>query len=98
MSTLHVVIISPEGTAFEGECSEAYFPAEKGPIGILPGHTTFIAPLAEKGVARLKSESRNIYFGIKGGALEVREDKTICLALSCFQGKNEEEAKTFANS
>lgn len=98
MSTVHVVIISPNGIAYEGECSEAYFPAEKGPIGILPGHTTFIAPLAEKGIARLKSEGRYIYFGIKGGALQVREDKTICLALSCFEGKNEEEVKDFINS
>jgi|SRR5574344_1903546 F-type H+-transporting ATPase subunit epsilon len=93
MSSLIVTILSPEGLAYEGEVLEAYFPSAQGPLGILPGHTPYIAELAVEGVIRIKETNGNLrYFGISRGALEVRPDKSIALTDVALSAKSEEEA------
>ncbi|MFA6620207.1 MAG: F0F1 ATP synthase subunit epsilon [Bacilli bacterium] len=89
MSAYSLTILSPQGLAFEGEVLEAYFPSLQGPLGILPGHTPYIAALAENGVIRLKESNGNErYFAIHHGALEVRSDKTIALVEECQSAAN----------
>ena len=84
MSVYSLTILSPQGLAFEGDVLEAYFPSLQGPLGILPGHTPYIAALAENGVIRLKESNGNErYFAIHHGAIEVRNDKTIALVEEC---------------
>jgi F-type H+-transporting ATPase subunit epsilon len=84
MSVYTLTLLSPQGLAYEGEVLEAYFPSLQGPLGILPGHTPYIAALAESGVIRLKESNGNErFFAIHHGALEVRSDKTIALVEEC---------------
>jgi F-type H+-transporting ATPase subunit epsilon len=94
MSPLKITLLSPQGLVYEGEALEGYFPTVKGPLGILPGHTPFIAELAPEGVIRLKETNGNLhYFAVSRGVLEVRPDKTLALSEVCLSAPSEEEAK-----
>jgi F0F1-type ATP synthase epsilon subunit len=88
-----VIIVTPFAVVFEGDCEEAYFPTEKGPLGILPGHTPFIAPLAPQGIIRLKAAGQYAYFAAQAGAVEVKPSETIALASECLAAASEEEAQ-----
>ena len=93
MSAFSLTLLSPQGLAYEGEVLEAYFPSLQGPLGILPGHTPYIAALAEQGVIRIKESNGNLrYFAIHHGALEVRSDKTIALLEECVSAPTYEAA------
>jgi F-type H+-transporting ATPase subunit epsilon len=94
MSPLNVTLLSPQGLVYEGEALEVYFPTTDGPLGVLPGHTPFIAELAPMGVIRLKETNGNLhYFAVSHGAVEVRPDKTIALSDLCLSAPSEEEAR-----
>jgi F-type H+-transporting ATPase subunit epsilon len=94
MSDLSLVILSPRGILFEGECDAAYVPARTGPMGILPGHTPIVAALNEKGgVIRLEMhDGTERCFAVRGGYLSVRPDKTMILSESLREAPSEEEA------
>jgi F-type H+-transporting ATPase subunit epsilon len=94
MSPLNVTLLSLQGLVYEGEALEVYFPTTDGPLGVLPGHTPFIAELAPMGVIRLKETNGNLhYFAVSHGAVEVRPDKTIALSDLCLSAPSEEEAR-----
>ena len=80
MNPIHVKVITPKGIAYEGDALSVYVPATKGVIGVLPGHTPFIADLAEEGVLRIQDTmQRESRFLIRGGALEIKPEETIIL-------------------
>jgi F-type H+-transporting ATPase subunit epsilon len=94
MSNLLITILTPSGLIYEGEALECYVPSSKGPLGLLPGHTPVISPLADKGVIRLKStDGVNHYFAIWRGVLEVRPDKSLLLSESCLSAETLEKAE-----
>jgi F-type H+-transporting ATPase subunit epsilon len=91
---LKVRILSTNGLVYEGQASEVYFPSASGPLGILPGHTPFIAALAEVGIIRLSDELRaDHYFVVRRGALEVKPDEVIALSEDCVSAASYEEAQ-----
>jgi F-type H+-transporting ATPase subunit epsilon len=90
--SLPLIIVTPFGFVFEGECDGAYFPAETGPLGILPGHTPFLAALAAQGVIKILAGSETLFFAIRGGALEVKPNRTVVLSEFCVKASSEEEA------
>ncbi len=90
--SLTLTIVTPFGLIFEDECDGVYFPAETGPLGILPGHTPIIAALASQGVIRVLNGGEKIFFAVKGGALEVKPNRTIVLSEFCVKAASEEEA------
>ena len=94
MATFLLNILTPEGLAFEGETSYVSIPSKKGVLGLMPGYTTLISPLADKGVLKIvlpNHEER--FFAISFGAVEVKKEKTIILTEKAFPAENEEEAK-----
>ena len=94
MATLLLNVLTPEGLAFEGETSYVSIPSKKGVLGLMPGYTTLISPLAAKGVLKIvlpNHEER--FFAISFGAVEVKKEKTIILTEKAFPAENEEEAK-----
>ncbi len=94
MASLLLNLLTPSGIAFEGEVSYVSVPSKKGVLGIMPGYTTLIAPLADKGVLKvimLNKEER--FFAISFGALEVKKEKTIVLTEKAMQASDEASAK-----
>lgn len=75
---MKVEIISPEEKLFEGEASSVKFPGSKGQFQVLTGHAPVISSL-EAGTVTLKTDSGDQNFEVKGGVVEVVQDKIIVL-------------------
>jgi F-type H+-transporting ATPase subunit epsilon len=71
---LHVAVISPEQTLFEGEATSVVAPAHDGEVGILTGHAPMMALLG-RGTLRLASSSGERRFAVTGGFLQVADDQ-----------------------
>lgn len=92
MNPIALKVLTPNGLAYEGDVLEVYVPTRKGPLGVLPGHTSYIAPLADYGVLRLiDKEHATRYFGLSHGVLEVKPETTIVLS-ECAYGAPSAEA------
>jgi F-type H+-transporting ATPase subunit epsilon len=75
-----VEIITPETTLFEGEASFVYLPGSDGGLGILNNHAPLISSL-KKGTVRVKDNGgKEVKFDVKGGTVEVFNNKVIVLA------------------
>jgi len=84
MATLHVSVVSAEGSIFEGEAKFVALPGESGELGILPRHTPLIT--------RIKPGAVRIVF-VAGGILEVQPGTVTVLADTAIRGKDLDEAK-----
>lgn len=71
---LHVAVISPEQTLFEGEATSVVAPAHDGEVGILTGHAPMMALLGQ-GTLRLSGAGGDRRFAVEGGFLQVVDDK-----------------------
>ena len=90
---MELLILTPNGVAFEGECDEAYFPLTGGPIGIMKGHTPFIGELRHTGVAKITSYGKSTFFALWHGAVEVKpDDEIVLLSETAIEAESEEEA------
>lgn len=69
---LHVSVISPEATLYEGETDAIVAPAHDGEVGILTGHAPMMALLG-KGVLRLGGQP-GPRFNVEGGFLQVADN------------------------
>jgi F-type H+-transporting ATPase subunit epsilon len=76
---LHVVVISPERTIFEGEAESVVAPAWDGELGILRGHAPLMALLGE-GDLRVRSGGRTEHFHVEGGFLQVVDNVVTVLS------------------
>ena len=80
MATLHVRVVSPARTVFEGEASSVVAPAWDGKVGILPRHAPMITLL---GAGTLTIDlvgggNRSMY--VAGGALQVLDNEVTVLS------------------
>jgi F-type H+-transporting ATPase subunit epsilon len=80
---MHLEIITPENTVFEGEVSSATFPGSNGSFQILNNHAPIISSLG-KGSVSFTTKSGIQHVEIEGGVIEVLNNKLIVLA----QGTN----------
>lgn len=67
---LHVSVISPEASLFEGDANSVVVPAYDGEVGILTGHAPMMALLG-KGELRVDAAGGQRKFTIEGGFLQV---------------------------
>lgn len=67
---IHVTVVSPERSVFEGEAESVVAPAHDGLVGILPGHAPFVTLLGD-GVLRVRVDATTKAFGVRGGVLQV---------------------------
>ena len=78
-STLHLTIITPERTFFEGDTTFAEFMTEEGRVGIYPGHealTLMIAP----GVLLIEDETGERKAALHKGFAEILPDRVTIIA------------------
>lgn len=99
MATLHVSVVSAEGSIFEGEAAFVALPGESGELGILPRHTPLITRI-KPGAVRIeranpdgtRSGDEEFVF-VAGGILEVQPHAVTVLADTAIRGKDLDEAK-----
>jgi len=76
---MHLRIISPEQAVFDGSAESVVAPAFDGKVGILPKHAPFMSLLGE-GTLRVRTESGEQRFRVKGGFLQVHNDSVNVVA------------------
>ncbi|MCQ2800048.1 MAG: hypothetical protein MJ228_04770 [Bacilli bacterium] len=90
---LHLQILTPNGTAFKGDVSELFVRCKGGPIGIFPGHTTFVGEILERSVLKTRTSEGQIYFALTHGAIEVKPDDEVMIIVGeAKEALSEEEA------
>jgi F-type H+-transporting ATPase subunit epsilon len=78
-ASLHVVVISPEKTIYDGEADSVIAPAWDGELGILRGHAPLMALLGE-GDVRVRNGGRTEHFHGEGGFLQVVDNVVTVLS------------------
>lgn len=80
MNTVHVNVVTPDGTAFEGDARMVIAKSVTGELGILPKHIPMVTPL-DVSVLKLRHEDGGrTLIAISGGFMEVRPDTVTILA------------------
>ena len=76
---LHVVVISPEQTIFDGQADAVVAPAWDGEVGILRGHAPMMAVLGS-GEVRVTRGGGIERFRVEGGFLQVIDNVVTVLS------------------
>ena len=93
-ATLHVDVVSIEGSIFSGEAKFVALPGESGELGILPRHTPLITRI-KPGAVRIEraDNGEEEFVFVAGGILEVQPNAVTVLADTAIRGKDLDEAK-----
>ena len=73
-------IITPDTTVFTGKVSLVQLPGKDGSIEILSKHAPLIAVLKAGKIKIVDSEKKEQFFEVKGGVVEVVNDKVLVLS------------------
>ena len=94
MATLHVDVVSAEGSIFSGEAKFVALPGENGELGILPRHTPLITRI-RPGAVRIEraDNGEEEFVFVAGGILEVQPGTVTVLADTAIRGRDLDEAK-----
>jgi len=93
-ATLHVDVVSIEGSIFSGEAKFVALPGESGELGILPRHTPLITRI-KPGAVRIEraDNGEEEFVFVAGGILEVQPNAVTVLADTAIRGKDLDEAR-----
>ena len=93
MATLHVDVVSAEGSIFAGDAKFVALPGEEGELGILPGHTPLITRI-KPGAVRIEraDNGEEEFVFVAGGILEVQPGAVTVLADTAIRGRDLDEA------
>ena len=94
MATLHVSVVSAEGSIFDGEAKFVALPGESGELGILPRHTPLITRI-KPGAVRIERADNNEeeFVFVAGGILEIQPGSVTVLADTAIRGHDLDEAR-----
>jgi F-type H+-transporting ATPase subunit epsilon len=76
---LHVVVLSPERTVYDGAADQVIAPAYNGSLGILRGHAPLMALLGE-GSLRISRGGQELRYQVSGGFLQVADNQVTVLS------------------
>jgi F-type H+-transporting ATPase subunit epsilon len=76
--TFSLAVVTPEGSAFEGEAERLVVPGAAGEIGVLARHAPLVAML-RAGEIRIKSQDEWQTFAAGPGYFQVHRDRAIVL-------------------
>ena len=79
MKTIHLDIVTPDGTTFAGDVDSVVIPAWDGQLGILPGREALVAALTP-GALRYTIGGKDSFVAIGGGFAQVDPKKVVILA------------------
>ncbi len=76
---MQVDILTPDKVLFSGEATSVKLPGSKGQFEVLSHHAPLVSSL-DAGSVRVKTDSGDQNFDIKGGVVEVTKGKVVVLA------------------
>lgn len=76
---LHVTVLSPERTVYEGTADSVTAPAYNGSLGILRGHAPLMALLGE-GSLFIRNGGQELRYNVAGGFLQVANNEVTVLS------------------
>ena len=76
---MHVTVISPEASIFDGEAEAVVAPAYDGQVGILPHHAPFMTLLGQ-GRLEVRSAGTTRRWQVRGGFLQTLDDRVRVVA------------------
>jgi F-type H+-transporting ATPase subunit epsilon len=80
MDAVHIQIVSPKGTLYEGDLQYAVFPGQAGEFAVYPAHAPLISILANGAIKCVTGEGKDEIITIDGGFVGVNENKiTVCV-------------------
>ncbi len=81
---MHVSIISPEGSLYDGEAWSVSLPSKKSPFTALENHAPVVCSLSGGKVEVCpEKDAEKVVFEISGGFAEIHNNKSvICIELS----------------
>jgi F-type H+-transporting ATPase subunit epsilon len=71
---MHVTLIAPERSLYDGEAHSVVAPAYDGLVGILPGHAPFLTLLGSGTLTVAQQQGSSERFEVAGGFLQVVGD------------------------
>lgn len=79
MSTIKLLILSPQGKVFSGDVDQAIFPGVLGAFAVLPRHAPLISSLA-KGKLKYCQNGEWSQFEVEDGFVEVKNNEIkVCI-------------------
>ena len=95
-NTIHVDIVSPEGSLYSGEANMVFAPAVNGDIGIAPRHAPLLTTLKAGEVrVQVQGEEEHVFY-VGGGALEIQPHLVSILADSADRARDLDESAALA--
>jgi F-type H+-transporting ATPase subunit epsilon len=94
MRAFHLEIVTPDGSAFDGEAESLLVRTDGGDVEILAGHADYIAALSV-GRARIRTSAGERIAAISGGFLSV-DKKSVKLVATTFEFADEIDIKRAA--
>jgi F-type H+-transporting ATPase subunit epsilon len=82
---MHVTVISPEASIFDGDADAVVAPAFDGQVGILANHAPFMTLLG-KGTLMIRSKGAENRFAVEGGFLQA-VDNTVRVVAEHVRGE-----------
>lgn len=77
---MQLEIITPDKQLFSGEIELIQVPGSKGSFAVLKNHAPIISTLEKGKIKIITSDKNESFFEIKGGLIEVKNNKIIVLA------------------
>jgi len=77
---MQLEIVTPEKSLYNGEVTSVTFSGSDGSFGILDGHAPIVSTLKEGDIKIIESNNSETSFNVKGGVVEVNNNKIIVLA------------------
>ncbi len=97
MKTIHLDIVTPDGSAFSGDVESVVIPAWEGQMGILPGREPIIAVLSA-GELRYRHDGQEELMAVSGGFAQVDPKKIVVLAETAELASQIDEARAKAKA
>lgn len=93
MNTLHLEIVTPSGSIFDGQVTEVTLPGEEGEFGVLPEHASLTTLLSAGMIDFVKEDKVTESVVINWRHVQVGENKVIVLAdgAVAIRGDNESD-------
>jgi len=93
--TIHVDIVSAEGSIYSGEADRVFVPGKMGDLGIAPRHAPLLTAL-RPGAVRVQIGGDEKAFYITGGILEIQPHLVSVLADSALHAHELDESEALA--
>jgi F-type H+-transporting ATPase subunit epsilon len=77
---MYLEILTPDKRLFSGDAEHVNVPGRSGEFGVLKNHAPLISSLKPGKIKVRDTAKKEFLFEVKGGVIEVRNDKVIVLA------------------